>query len=970
MQASSSTAAGRAAPSPRTPNQEASTSTLPPQHADLSLFLQSSFDASAYVLSILANVDPYQSAPSSSSLHLQIPASPTTKRKPSISLSPTTPTATKPGASETARTQAQEDIDLSLAISRLNLAIDELDRSISTQVNANAPELLRRTSNLALMQTGVGETKNGLVGLHDEVSRLRSKVHEPFVRVVELQRELKQVDGASELVRRTRGVVELTRRLESQMEALFARKDRQAEAEAEAEDAVVGQVHGRDLSRAALLVAEITALLDAERLVKDGATLLDLKLIQELLPTIDNARKTIVDYMEDMIVRGLRDLSPLMLGSSLQTAFNLGTLPTLTQDLLNDLTEVVKERTAAAFDLESLSQQLKLPLPLPSLDAPAPSYSTYRGRNRVSEDELRHQHQQQQQVWSDGVWKKLESLVVVEMGAVCSKVYLLEKVLKLKSSETTGVNFLDAALEVLGDRPSYTFWLTFAQSLQQQVEQACGRSKWLKQMLSVGVRAGEGYPKLIRLFHEFFAKISVYTDVQYTPMHQSPETVILLKSLGGLEAAYVDKNTASIAEVLSHAVTPHGGGGARKGLVGEDEAETVVRSIANVLDATRFDPLLSRAVVVKCSALVDQCAARIDGAAAKDDSASMLSGEISEETPASAWNASLVRFAYTLSRGLASAAADQDGSPTNTANASAARSTTNLAATPLTAVSQNIAVSTRISLVEPLLKHLNSMLSATMGKMHVQLASTCPSPSSSKPPGKPERGVSIDSTSGASAYASSICQVVSHLGDRLLPLYPAEVRAVIAGSVANRVVELFCLHASIVSLPSSQDEVDRLKLRLATDMTEFEFALSQLVGDRLESVANSAWVVDESHASLVVGGAHDAWTKTIKAFRRLLFLSLDEVEQQGEKETQLDVPVVLVVLQLLSRNTTVLEAVIQEMLVTGAREKGARQGAKSDFVQWIQTMPKEQVWQQLQKSLSNQHLDSQTRRIIEHLIAP
>ncbi|CDR88464.1 uncharacterized protein SPSC_04291 [Sporisorium scitamineum] len=962
--------AGRAAtsPLPSQPEAEAtqgnSSNVTDAQVADLSLFLQSSFDAGSYVSGLLADVDasfetrrnePQQ--PACATLkRLTIPSSPTSARKPSISLSPIDD-PTDVDANTRRRQQAQEDLDLSLAISRLNLAIEELDRSISTQVNANAPDLLRRTSNLSLMQTGVSETQQGLKSLDEEVSRLRARVHDPFVRVVELQRELKLFDGASELVRRTRGVVGLARRLESQMAALFARKDSGKDSEAEAEDAVVGQVHGRDLSRVALLIVELTSLLDAERLLQQqGETsLLDLKLIQDLMPTIESARKTIIDYMEDMIVRGLRDLSSLMLGSSLQTAFNLRMLPTLVQDLLNDLTEVVKERTAAAFDIDSLAQQLKLPLPS---DAPAPtSYSTYRsGRrgNAGSGHDDEYKQQQQQQVWSDSVWKKLESLVVVEMGAVCSKVYLLEKVLKLKSDAESGVNFLDAALEVLGDKPSYTFWLTFAQSLQQQVATACGRSSWLAQLLSVGVKSGsgDGYPKLIRLFQEFFAKISVYTDVQYTATHQSPETVILLKSLGTLEKAYVDKNTGRIAEVLSQAVSSPVGG-ARRAMVGQEEAEAVVRSITNVLDTTRFDPLLSRAVVGRCTGLLDQFAARIDGAAAKDWA---LGGDNGAVTQGQIWNAGLVRFAYTLSQGLVSLAADHEGSiQASTPSAAVAARTTNNASTQLNTAAQTITSSTRTSLLHPLLTHVYSTLATTMNKMHVQLAFTHDTR------GKAERGVSIDSTSGASAYASSICDTVWQLGDRLLPLYPVEVRTAIAGLVASRVVELFCLHASIVSLPRVEAEVDRIKLRMATDMTEFEFALSQLCGDRAGLSVASAWIADNS-----TGLIGTQWMKTTKVFRRLVFLSLAEVEQEVQKG-QLELSVQLVVLHLVSR-TSALEGVIQELL-EGRKDKVSAQG-KAELVKWLQDTSNEQVLERLRSILPIKGVDEQTERIIERLLRP
>jgi len=41
-----------------------------------------------------------------------------------------------------------------------------------------------------------------------------------------------------------------------------------------------------------------------------------------------------------------------------------------------------------------------------------------------------------------------------------------------------------------------------------------------------------GYPRLLRLFHEFFAKIAVHTDTVYTASHQRPVFVNpILKSI-------------------------------------------------------------------------------------------------------------------------------------------------------------------------------------------------------------------------------------------------------------------------------------------------------------------------------------------------------------------------------------------------------------------------------------------------------
>lgn len=122
-----------------------------------------------------------------------------------------------------------------------------------------------------------------------------------------------------------------------------------------------------------------------EESMDDVPTLTALDFIRDYLPAIDDARQTVTDMMEDMVVRGLRDLvsspcllsgsrprstpdlhcativqSPTLLSASLQTAYNLGSLPDLVRDLLADLTDVIRERIRAAFDMASLGRELGL----------------------------------------------------------------------------------------------------------------------------------------------------------------------------------------------------------------------------------------------------------------------------------------------------------------------------------------------------------------------------------------------------------------------------------------------------------------------------------------------------------------------------------------------------------------------------------------------------------------------------------
>ncbi|SPO45707.1 uncharacterized protein PSANT_03393 [Moesziomyces antarcticus] len=938
---------------------------------DLATFLQPSFDAAAYVSQLISGVDAQlgvarsTAQPPTPSAKLAVspggllqPASPgilpasaqnAAGSRTSISLaSPSAAATTADAAAPTAdaaagsskaqaaqrkREQDQEEVDLSLAISRLNLAIEELDRSISTQVTANAPALLQRTSRLATMQHGLEQTKQGVESLDIEVASLRRKVHDPFQRLTELQADLRMYDGAGELVAKAVKFVGLARRLETQMEALFAKKDGTATgkaAEADGEDAVVGLVHGRDLSRAALLIHEISDMLDAER-PQGSDGLLALKLVQDVVPVVESARKTVVDYMEDMIVRGLRDLSPVMLASSLQTAFNLGTLPTLVKDLLDDLTEVVRERTAAALDLDAIARQLGLAIP--SLEASNPSYSTYRGGRRRDDASAR---QQQQQAWSDALWKRLESLIVVEMGAVCSKVYLLEKVLKLKTDAETGVNFLAAALDVLGDKPSHTFWRTLAQCLEQQTGVATAKSPWVAQLLSSGIAAENtqggvvmgGYMRLLRLLHEFFAKITVYTDVQYTQTHQSAETVILLCGLAPLEKGYVDKATWRVAEVLSQVVAPT----RRTALDASREADGVVALVANAVDGVRSDPLLLRAVVDRCTALVEQYATRLDKVVAEDASAWLVDGRAVEASASQTWNAALVRFSHALAAGLTGAAAEQDA-----ASAS-------YAATRLHAAVDTIIGATRRVLLDPLVRAAEQTVAERMGKMHVQLASRG---------AVHQRGVSIDATSGASAYISDVCDALAFLRDHLLPLYPPQLRISLAGAVPAAAAHCFLLYAGLLALP---EQADKVKLRLATDMTELEFALTQLVGEAPKQPQGGKWVDDAERAE-VVGN--------MKVFRRTLFMDTHQLVEEAKGVKPNSVFAVAMALHLVSR----AGALDKVLAATARATKSSDAAARSELVRSAMHSTTGLIGR-IHSALPNASLDDETTRIINLLLPP
>lgn len=127
----------------------------------------------------------------------------------------------------------------------------------------------------------------------------------------------------------------------------------------------------------------------------------------------------------------------------------------------------------------------------------------------------------------------------------------MEKVLKLKYDPTTQTNFLDETMKVcivhttivaffvlggelispnkvLENTPSAAFWTTLARGLERQSKESA-RSKFIcfrcAPVFIIGILLDSsflqqtltsGYPRLLRLFHDFFVQIAVHTDVTYT----------------------------------------------------------------------------------------------------------------------------------------------------------------------------------------------------------------------------------------------------------------------------------------------------------------------------------------------------------------------------------------------------------------------------------------------------------------------
>lgn len=249
---------------------------------------------------------------------------------------------------QTGRKDLDVEGDVSVALSRLNLAIDDVDRLIREEVTLHAHDLLTHTTTLLALRPNFAVLMESLRALNVHQNKLTQKVSVPRATLAAHTTRLSKIRSAQSLVKRSERFTRLVKRLEGQMKGLNVtdkknddrnRLERLEEVEGEGEvpdddilDADVGEERGRGLGRAALTLSEIATLIDPkgarpksipsdmdtgeEQDEQAEISLASLDFVKEMLPVVDEAREQVTDLMEDMIVRGLRDLVRITLFST------------------------------------------------------------------------------------------------------------------------------------------------------------------------------------------------------------------------------------------------------------------------------------------------------------------------------------------------------------------------------------------------------------------------------------------------------------------------------------------------------------------------------------------------------------------------------------------------------------------------------------------------------------------------------
>ncbi|KAG9316298.1 hypothetical protein JVU11DRAFT_2329 [Chiua virens] len=755
---------------------------------DYAVFAIVNFDANAYANAVLAG----EAYPPSSSSQA--------KQKSSLSVPE----------------PAKEDI--SVAISKLDIGIDDVSKQIKTLVTAHHEDLLQHASNASKLSVSLASVRHCIRKSAFRIRQLQTNV-------VRLQR----IQQANDALRRTARFGVLVKRLEAQMSELAGyERTGTPSAAGDQED------KERTIAKAALSIAELGALLDgpdegdgvhaqpdAETTLPTRANSIPLRSVNaaaSYLSFITDARKKVKGEMEAMVLQGLASLNQSLLASSLQTAYNLRTLPTLVEGLVRDLSEAVEERIQNTFDLSRISKEITTKEP-----PQASQGLLYKSRVRTEPTNITAPQ------FAAALWTRLESLVE-EMSRCCIKVYTLEKVLDLKKDPLSGISFLDEALKAIDNKPSAVFSASLGKSLEKYARDAARGSSFLQQTLT------SGYPKLLRLFHEFFASIAVHTD---TCVHDilsivgclqlslltlltatpSPETILILRALSTFEALYLSRSSTRMNEAVSQAFS----GGSRVP-PGTNEGNNIVRTVTNELDSARFDPLLVRAVAKNVATSLDNVAIKADGLIVSDRSAVSLLGPIA--TPQQLLNGQVATCLCHCWTKLDKLMEEHT------------ESVSSMIVPSITKIRSRYD-----HIVDPLLGAIKKELAAIVSRLHrLDLQKTI----------DPMSGMS-----GTSLYMKDLVDKLNFVKTGILSNFALEIVRPWIPNIVKYVIRIFVLHASIAK-PLGESG----KLQLTTDMTELEFSLNAFLAEPGSQSKRSGSLLEN------IGEEY----KALRAMRPLLFL--------------------------------------------------------------------------------------------------
>ncbi|XP_029016227.1 conserved oligomeric Golgi complex subunit 5 [Betta splendens] len=475
-------------------------------------------------------------------------------------------------------------------LAKLAQGISQLDKELHSQVVARHEDLLAQATGIESLEGVLQMMQTRISALQAAVDRIRTKIVDPYNKIVARITQLARLQVACDLLRRIIRILYLSKRLQGQL-----------------------QGGSREITKAAQTLNELDYL-------SQGVDLSGIEVIENDLLLISRARLEVENQAKRLLEQGMEIQNPTQVGTALQVFYNLGSLTDTISSVVRGYHSTIQESITSALDIKGLTQ------PANPKGAPGRAVLPTPGNTAA---------------FRAALWTNLEKLMD-QICAACRQVQHLQKVLMKKRDPVTHVCFIDEIIKDGQPDILYVFWTDVTNTLSEEFHRATEASSFLKQAFE-----GE-YPKLLRLYNELWRRLQQYsaslqgalmssnvddisaaeTDSQDLFTHgkqdYNPEKA-LKDSLQSYEAAYLSKSLSRLFDPIN-LVFPMGG----RNPPSNDELDSIIKTISSELNVASVDPNLSLAVARNAAKTVQLFCVKSEQLLCTQGDASQVIGPLTE----------------------------------------------------------------------------------------------------------------------------------------------------------------------------------------------------------------------------------------------------------------------------------------------------------------------------------------------------
>ncbi|XP_029616866.1 conserved oligomeric Golgi complex subunit 5 [Salmo trutta] len=479
-------------------------------------------------------------------------------------------------------------------LAKLAQGISQLDKELHSQVVARHEELLAQATGIESLEGVLQMMQTRIAALQGAVDRIRTKIVDPYNKIVARTAQLARLQVACDLLRRIIRILYLSKRLQGQL-----------------------QGGSREITKAAQSLNELDYL-------SQGVDLSGIDVIENDLLLISRARLEVENQAKRLLEQGMEIQNPTQVGTALQVFYNLGSLRETISGVVEGYRTTIQDNVTTALDIKGLTQ------PTGNRGAPGRAAMPTPGNTAA---------------FRAALWTNLEKLMD-QICAACGQVQHLQKVLTKKRDPVTHVCFISEIIKDGQPDILYTFWSDVTHTLSVEFQRATAASSFLKQALE-----GE-YPKLLRLYNDLWRRLQQYSssiqgvisssagldtamdlptteidnqDLFTQTKHDYDPEKALKDSLQPYEAAYLSKSLSRLFDPIN-LVFPMGG----RNPPSHDELDSIIKTITSELNVASVDTSLTLAVAKNAAKTVQLFCVKSEQLLSTQGDASQVIGPLTE----------------------------------------------------------------------------------------------------------------------------------------------------------------------------------------------------------------------------------------------------------------------------------------------------------------------------------------------------